>query len=82
MSFNMMAATIIYSDIQVPPPKKTQPHQKIGKRPSHFSKEEIQMASSRRMKIGSTSLIISKTQIRTTGGYYLPPVRTAIIKKI
>ena len=29
------------------PPQKTQPDQKIGKRPSHFSKEEIDMASLR-----------------------------------
>ena len=70
------------------PQKKTQPHQKIGKRPifclkkSHFSKEEIQMASSRRMKICSTSLIISRMQLRTTVECYLMPVRTAITKKI
>lgn len=41
------------------------------------------MASSRRMKIGSTSLIISKTQIRTTGELYLhAQSRTAIIKNL
>ena len=62
------------------PPKKTQPDQKIGKRPSHFSKEEIDMASSRHENM--LNITIRKMQIKTTGGHDLMSVRTAIIKKI
>ena len=51
--------------IQLSNNKKTQPNQKMGRKPEHFPKDDIQMANSH-IKRCSSPVIIREMQIKTT----------------
>ena len=53
---------------------------KMGGRPKHFSKEDLQMAKSH-MKRCSTPVNFREIQIKTKMRYYLTPIKMSVIKK-